>query len=446
MSRVEVQTAETPVPVIFTAPHSLDLLRDGKEHHKLESNTRWLAQQMAIQASASSITWKISEVKRVKEVLKASGSPDPANMDPNFLQADDFEASEFHQSLRKVFHTHKVAKQPSLLVDLHGCRDPTGKGKYTHDIYIGLRGMLEKSPIGVNQGALRKDLLAKALKLELPPVLDLANIAFQVDSGTFTGQWKGGKHFTVSQQATLLGVTHVMQVEISRAVREKMVQDDHLRCDFASALLRAWHAALLQELESKVKKLSIPQVLEDLTRTPVFCYGSNGVAQLRERCLNDCLTSSAAFLKGYLRVFAGKSQRWDGGAVANIMPAEALGLPGLQDQAISSQLPLHVKGSIVRLSTKELLILDTYEGFPNWYCRKCVTVMERVKPQAPSADVSKIGDHQYRPLRALAYVMTKTVWHGPPAKCYLDAIDRHLGDFWDKYHVEIRRPDGQVHK
>ena len=50
-------------------------------------------------------------------------------------------------------------------------------------------------------------------------------------------------------------------------------------------------------------------------RTPCFCFGSNSVAQLKERCKNDKLVAEAATLPGYRRIFAGKSAKWGGGGV-----------------------------------------------------------------------------------------------------------------------------------
>ena len=54
-------------------------------------------------------------------------------------------------------------------------------------------------------------------------------------------------------------------------------------------------------------------------RVCVFCYGSNGVEQVRSRCRNAAIKSEAARLIGWRRVFAGKSRKWDDGGVASIV-------------------------------------------------------------------------------------------------------------------------------
>jgi len=78
---------------------------------------------------------------------------------------------------------------------------------------------------------------------------------------------------------------------------------------------------------------------------PVFCYGSNSVEQLRERCENTNLVSYEAELMDYSRAYAGFSMRWDG-AVATILKSEGDSCPG----------------SVVYMSPEDIRMLDPYEG------------------------------------------------------------------------------------
>ena len=73
----------------------------------------------------------------------------------------------------------------------------------------------------------------------------------------------------------------------------------------------------------------------------VFCFGSNGIEQLRERCKNPKLEAQKACLPGYSRIFAGTNARWNG-AVASITEVEGY----------------EVRGSVVR----------TYEHSANGGC------------------------------------------------------------------------------
>lgn len=105
-------------------------------------------------------------------------------------------------------------------------------------------------------------------------------------------------------------------------------------------------------------------------QTLVFGYGSNNLPQLRERCNNPNLTAMKASVDGYTRIFAGKSKKWDNGAVASIVKASAI---------------QSVLGSAVFLTTSELEMLDKHEGYNssnpmnpdstvNRYCRQNLSI------------------------------------------------------------------------
>ena len=98
-------------------------------------------------------------------------------------------------------------------------------------------------------------------------------------------------------------------------------------------------------------------------RTPVFCYGSNNIEQIRSRCKNPWLQSEPALLRGWVRVFAGDSSTWGGGGVASVVPVASLSPgPGGVAGTAGNDNDKVVYGSIVRLSRDELHILDWFEG------------------------------------------------------------------------------------
>jgi len=54
----------------------------------------------------------------------------------------------------------------------------------------------------------------------------------------------------------------------------------------------------------------------------LFSYGSNSIEQIKERLSIDrVLLYKKAYMKNYIRIFAGKSNKWDG-SVASIYPKE----------------------------------------------------------------------------------------------------------------------------
>ena len=167
-------------------------------------------------------------------------------------------------------------------------------------------------------------------------------------------------------------------------------------------------------------ELALPPASKE-DRVPCFCYGSNSVAQLRERCQNETLVAEAATLPGFRRIFAGSSQKWFGGGVASLAASEGVAA---------------CIGSIVRLSAAELDLLGRHEGIPtgsdpfssappNRYRRQLVSVV--------------LGDGQ--PLEAVAYIRNNHEWEAYPSDAYLSACHRNLSPFWpqldDKGYIVV---------
>lgn len=77
----------------------------------------------------------------------------------------------------------------------------------------------------------------------------------------------------------------------------------------------------------------------------LFSYGSNSTEQLKKRiCIKRDLLLKSGYIKNYIRIFSGKSQKWNGG-IATIYPC----------------LGEKVYGIIVDLSKEELNILNFFE-------------------------------------------------------------------------------------
>lgn len=78
----------------------------------------------------------------------------------------------------------------------------------------------------------------------------------------------------------------------------------------------------------------------------LFCYGSNSIEQLQNRLQVDNLKFIPAYIDNYSRIFAGKSSKWQDGAVASIYPHTGK----------------KVFGILVEIPNKKLTILGSYEG------------------------------------------------------------------------------------
>lgn len=131
--------------------------------------------------------------------------------------------------------------------------------------------------------------------------------------------------------------------------------------------------------------------------TPVFCFGSNGAEQLKERLkgvdLSDNIVARPALLDDYERIFAG-SGSWRNGAVASVAPRDGA----------------KVLGSLVDLTEKQVERLDEFEGHPFVYKRQEITV--RSWPVwSKTADV---GQH-FKQERALVYIKNNSKWIREPS-------------------------------
>ena len=169
----------------------------------------------------------------------------------------------------------------------------------------------------------------------------------------------------------------------------------------------------------------LTEALASGERFPVFCYGSNGIEQMRDRCRNGGLTSCRARLPDASRVFGGWSERW-AGAVASVQP-----LAGHE-----------VRGSVVDLDSAEIELLDSFEATnPDApyvrtgavYHRQDVVVL--VQREAGGPEVAAV---------ALVYVKVDASWRGPPSQRYVDACVRNVLQFWDGSEVEVRDERGNL--
>lgn len=162
--------------------------------------------------------------------------------------------------------------------------------------------------------------------------------------------------------------------------------------------------------------------------TLVFCYGSNGVEQVRERVENPAVTAHAASVRDWVRVFAGFSKRWNGG-VASIVAHNGGS----------------VFGSVVALTHEEIRRMDVFEGVDS----DRPTSTEGVY-RHEYIDVSVRGQGVHR---ALAYVKNDLTWRGPPSTEYLRACKRNIEQFWTQPQedgapgavtITVRKGDGTV--
>jgi hypothetical protein len=129
----------------------------------------------------------------------------------------------------------------------------------------------------------------------------------------------------------------------------------------------------------------------------VFCYGSNGLKQLRRRVKHKGpWESRPAMLPKYALIFSASTKGWNG-AIASIWP---------DDKS-------KVYGVIVKMNVAEIALLDQYEGthLEDWY------IQDTVHP------VDALTGEKYT---AMAYVNQDIEFIEPPSIAYLKAIEENL--------------------
>jgi hypothetical protein len=118
----------------------------------------------------------------------------------------------------------------------------------------------------------------------------------------------------------------------------------------------------------------------------VFCYGSNGTKQLKERTGATDMNPTPAYLDNHTRIFAGYSGRWDGG-IASVHP----------------EIGSRVYGMVVEITKAEMEILDSYEG---GYTRKqrIVVLQKHNGPERMRSKIYIKDNHKFTHMPSIAYL------------------------------------------
>ncbi len=172
---------------------------------------------------------------------------------------------------------------------------------------------------------------------------------------------------------------------------------------------------------------------------PVFGYGSNSIVQICARVKNDNVPSSKGFLPKYKRIFLGKSQRWNGKAVASVEST----IIDNSTRSVSDG----CRGTVVYLSQNELHLVDPYEGcdsedYGNENISKNVYHRKKVKVQIWK-NKEKEEESDPDPIWEEAWCYMKNVTdsnspdYGTPSPEYVAAIRQNLSTYWKKEDVDL---------
>lgn len=239
VARVLYEEVSNPQPVLrrvggrrvlFTAPHSIYLRRDGHAVHVPECITHFLAVDAANWIGCSALTWRESEIRRSKETRQ----PHPKAIDPNYTAVTEMASTRWYAEMEAWLVSGAGSEVDVAHFDIHGCKDRSVDGRPVA-MEIGSFGMKN---LGGGETALAK------LRARLQVVVGSGWVIACDD--VFTGRGKGeGSHCTlVTQSAVLLAKQSeaeeiravVFVLEITRSFRTLLVMNSPLRYAMYAAL------------------------------------------------------------------------------------------------------------------------------------------------------------------------------------------------------------------
>jgi hypothetical protein len=238
------------VPVVVTAPHTLEVLRDGERFHKMESYTGTLSTRMARACGGGYVTWSEAERARVRAVTDGSGAPDASNRDPNHLLDEELAGSPWFAALVAA---SAAAAGPAarLHVDLHGMN-----GSHGADCILGTAAMERR------RGRDAAERFRAALGEALGPLLAEHSfvLSFGPDLQGDKYRWGEGRNNTLTQMSTdpdlwdvhspLPPFTHAVQVEMTLPLRKLLDRNKAARDAFARGLYDAFQRSLTVPVSS----------------------------------------------------------------------------------------------------------------------------------------------------------------------------------------------------
>lgn len=250
--------------VLFSAPHTIFLRRDGHRDHLKESTTRLVATECARYAAGSCLTWSAMQTT----IWANSGMSDRANRDPNYLHRSELGGNPFHSAIRAFCAAAQARGCAVVHFDIHGRRDysavigndesdcdvGTGAVRQLHGAEVAERvagavgAALRLAFDGVTFAAPRRKRGGKGRAAKKAPPSTNAAAPLPVRPLTVhtSPQLQGAKpaesgYLTMTQQSLVCGAGVSVQLELSARLRNRLRKDRDLLQKVAHALWLAAH-------------------------------------------------------------------------------------------------------------------------------------------------------------------------------------------------------------
>lgn len=232
--------------ILFTAPHSIRLLRDNHQIHKKELYTKKLCIEFANIANAHYIAWDDKEIKRVEQL---NDNIDNSNRDPNYLRDNELLKSWWTRLMKKIKGNIIGV---SYHIDIHGMKDPQTTNEA--DCMCGVGAMLTENREKAKkfQNDLEKYFIPALEKIKV--IMNNTNnsnvreLKLQVggnltETPMFQGNWKlvntNSDRNTLTQISAKLNYSYSVQIELSMRLRKILVDSYDARRYFVHAIINA---------------------------------------------------------------------------------------------------------------------------------------------------------------------------------------------------------------
>eukprot|EP01062_Namystynia_karyoxenos_P052880 TRINITY_DN4257_c1_g1_i2.p2 TRINITY_DN4257_c1_g1~~TRINITY_DN4257_c1_g1_i2.p2 ORF type:complete len:506 (+),score=157.20 TRINITY_DN4257_c1_g1_i2:63-1520(+) len=236
----EPQVVHIEGPVMLTAPHGLEVWRGGQlgERRRVHLRERWVTELVLklSQAVGSHLSGVMLSTSFVVWNAATARKQDEANLDPNYLTAEDLSRSPWNRALREWREAFAGTGIPLLHVDLHGKLDR----KDNLEMDVGT-GALEAAWPDQQFTQTVKSAFCSALEgaFEGRRRYGFKQLPFAVQRDPeLKGHNSRGFH-TMSHQSVLLGVPAV-QLELPRTMRRALLVEHVLFDKFAAAIAAAY--------------------------------------------------------------------------------------------------------------------------------------------------------------------------------------------------------------
>lgn len=214
---------------LFTAPHGVNLLRDGKPEHYPEDFTSYLVRAWAAHTHATCVSWGLDAL----DWCCQHELPLPGARDPNYLTPEEAEDNVWVKALDHARSQSESEHQRGLHLDVHGKADRVGEA----DCDVGVGALRAQYGDGAAEAVAAA--AAGALREALEPH------SYTVDANPrLQGCWRSVPRLTLTQSSARRGFFVPLQLELGYTLRKAIGRDRRLCAKVAEAFLKCAPACL----------------------------------------------------------------------------------------------------------------------------------------------------------------------------------------------------------